>query len=115
MDIIDESVSLFNSYRSVGDAFSKGARLSERGKTAPLVTVTKTSSPVDFKGLFCRDTGEVLSSELVRDYRSERWALKSAAVQTLGKCRTSKCMVLRAPDPVRGGLRDIEVCKSDKL
>lgn len=101
------------------------ARLSEEPKGGSLGIVAKTSSPIDFKGLFCRDTGEVLDTEIsskgevvlkpdLRKSRSERWAMKSVVNRLLPKEKTAQCMVLRAPSPM-GGLSDIELCKSDSL
>ena len=86
----------------------------------PLGIVTKTSSPFDFKGVLDKETGEVVDSsapskaELSKHSRANRWALKSTVNKILPNSRTSKCMVLRAPDPL-GGLSDIELCKSDSL
>ncbi|ELV7518830.1 protein rep [Photobacterium damselae] len=119
MSIIDQSGSLYNDSDERELRFHAASRLSEGGKGGSLGIVTKTSSPS--KNNFEKqcvtnfETGEISPLESTRDYRSERWALKAASAQILGKCRTSKCMVLRAPDPHTGGLRDIEVCKSDKL
>lgn len=119
MDIINQSVSLYKKTSIQEARFDEEAKLSEGGKKGALVTVTKTSSPKnnpqENQTLTNKSTGEILSLKKDRDYRSDRWALKSVVGDILPKCRTSKCMVLRAPDPVKGGLRDIEVCKSDKL
>jgi hypothetical protein len=103
--------------------------LSEDGAQR-LGIVTRTSSPIDSKGVFDSKTGEYLPVESVAvkgeknrqlivkenhsaKSRSDRWSLKYVVNEILPKTRVSKCMVLRAPDNVNGGLRDIEVCKSD--
>ena len=92
--------------------------------------VTKTSSPVDSKGLFDSETGEYLPVESVKvkgqknrqltlkenhsaKSRSDRWSLKYVVNKILPTARVSNCMVLRAPDNKTKTLRDIEVCKSE--
>ncbi|HGO5294180.1 TPA: protein rep [Photobacterium damselae subsp. damselae] len=119
MSIIDQSGSLYNGSDNQELRFRAVARLSEGGKGGDLGIVTKTSSTFqnnqEKQQLTNHETGEIIPLKTERDYRSERWALKSVVGEILPKCRTSKCMVLRAPDPHTGGLRDIELCKSDKL
>lgn len=104
----------------------------EGGFQGSLGIVTKTSSPIDSKGIFDAETGEYLPIEYVSvkgknskqiilkenhlaKSRADRWALKSIVNKILPKTRVSKCMVLRSPDNQSGGLRDIEICKSDSL
>lgn len=99
---------------------------------ADLGIVTKTSSPPsnspDLQATYSLDTGEITPVEpaasngiCVSKYRyqyngqigrSKRFALKSVVNDLMPGSRTSKCMRFRAPDPLSGGLRPIEILKS---
>lgn len=110
---------------------------------APLGIVTKTSSPLVRTGFagskqtyysipetvaaFDIETGEYspvswnskkLINEIVetpKDYRANRWALKSAVNKILPGSRTSKCMVFRAPDGLGGVCKTVDIVKSKSL
>lgn len=99
---------------------------------APLGIVTKTSSPPskhpDLQAIYSLETGEITPVEpashngfFVSKYknsydpnqgRSKRYALKSVVNDLMPGSRTSKCMRYRAPDPLTGSLRPIEILKS---
>lgn len=74
-------------------------------KGGSLGIVTKTSSPLISCGLQRSKTKEQNT-----DYRARRFALKSVVNSVLPDSRTSKCMRMRAPDPM-GGLSKVELLK----
>lgn len=96
---------------------------------APLGIVTKTSSPLEFTTVAAFDiaTGEYFKTEWnskkqiseisspSKDYRANRWALKSASNKILPGSRTSKCMVFRAPDGLGGICKTVDIVKSSSL
>lgn len=102
---------------------------------APLGIVTKTTSTLTQQGLhdslvatYDTATGEINPVEPAKynfvgvakyrhsydsnKARNTRFALKSVVNEIMPGSRTSTCMRLRAPDPMSGGLRDVEILKS---
>jgi hypothetical protein len=101
----------------------KGGR-SGGGKNGSLGSAAKTSSSPFGVGVVDASTGELIRLKIDRknnlvvdqklephEARAERYALKSVARKLLPKNRVSECLILRAPDNVKGGLCDIEVRK----